>query len=393
MNYEEMIGFLQEYIRIKTAMPDPHYEAVGKLFEIHAARDGFIFNRYLLPSGYPCFIITAQGQNPALPALALNHHMDVVPVFEPSLWTVNPFAGSIIDDTLVGRGVQDTKGLGVVHYYALKKYLQNHTLQRTVHIIIVPDEECGGFKGTAQLVEQPFFKTLNIGCVLDEGPSSGHLDRMVVKINERRPLQVRITTTGTAGHGSHLHIDNALHRLSKIIHELVSYQDTQRATGGDPGTLTSCNITHMTSTHSGTAYNVVPHEAYALVDIRIAPHETRNDLTTWLDKLCYAHHATYTILACVPDRVPIIAGVEQIYDTVAAVVQHHNFTCHPIVSEGASDLRFYWERHIPGIGFAPFTSSYNAHGINESLSITELLKARDMMNDCIHAFNNIEVLR
>src|SRR5690242_649082 len=101
MNHlNEMISFLQEYIRIKTAMPNPDYEAVGRLFEVHAVRDGFIFNRHLLPSGYPCFVITAPGKNPALHSLILNHHMDVVPVFEPSLWTVDPFAGAIIDNTL-----------------------------------------------------------------------------------------------------------------------------------------------------------------------------------------------------------------------------------------------------------------------------------------------------
>jgi aminoacylase len=393
MNSNEMIGFLQDYIRIKTAMPDPDYEAVGQLFEAHAVRDGFIFNRYLLPSGYPCFIITAQGKNPALPALVLNHHMDVVPVFEQSLWNVDPFAGAIVDDTFIGRGVQDTKGLGAVHYFALKKYMQDHILQRTVHIIIVPDEECGGFKGTVQLIEQPFFKALNIGCVLDEGPSSGDPQSMIVKVNERRPLQIRITTTGTAGHGSHLHIDNALHRLCKITHALVTHQDTQRATQGDPGTVTSCNITHITSGNTGAAYNVVPHEAYALVDIRIAPHETQKDITTWLDGLCAAHNATYIVLASVPDRAQVVAGVERVYDTIAEVVRNHHFKCQSIVSEGASDLRFYWERSIPGVGFAPFTSPYNAHGINESRAIAELFKARDIMQDCIHAFNSTEGLR
>lgn len=389
MNSNEMISFLQNYIRINTAMPHPDYEAVGKLFEMHATRDGFIFNRYALPSGYPCFIITAQGKNSALPALALNHHMDVVPVFEPLLWSVDPFAGAIVDDMLIGRGVQDTKGLGAVHYFALKKYVQDHTLERTVHLIIVPDEECGGFKGTAQLVEQPFFQNLQIGFVLDEGPSLGNSQELLVKVNERRPLQVRITTTGTAGHGSHLYIDNTLHRLCKITRELVTRQDKQRATQGDPGMVTSYNITHITSSNTGAAHNVVPHEAYALVDIRIAPHETQKNLTNWLDKLCAAHNATYTILASVPDRAQTVAGVEQAYDTVAEVVQRHNFRCQAIVSEGASDLRFYWERHIPGVGFAPFTSSYNAHGINESLSITELFKARDIMQDCIQAFNTI----
>jgi aminoacylase len=390
MSNNEMISFLQEYIRIKTAMPNPNYEAVGKLFGAHAACDGFVFTRYLLPSSYPCFIITAQGKSSTLPALVLNHHMDVVPVFEPSLWRVDSFAGAIVNDTLIGRGVQDTKGLGIVHYCALKEYVQQRTLERPVHLIIMPDEECGGFKGTAQLVEQPFFKTLNIGFVFDEGPSSGDPQCMIVKVNERRPLQIRITTTGTAGHGSHLHIDNALHRLCKITHALVVYQNKQRTTQGDPGMVTSCNITHITSGNTGTAYNVVPHEAHALVDIRIAPHETQKDLTTWLDKLCAAYNATYTVRASVPDRAQTVAGVERVYDTVAEVVQRHGLRCQSIVSEGASDLRFYWERHIPGIGFAPFTSPYNAHGIDESLTIAELIRAKNIMRDCIHALNNLK---
>lgn len=386
-----MIPFLQKYLQIDTSMPDPDYEAVGKLFAAQAAEDGFLFNRYLLPSGYPCFVITILGIDSTLSSVVFNHHMDVVPVFESNAWSVNPFEGYLVNNAIIGRGVQDTKGLGVVHYFALREYVRQHILKRTVHLFLVPDEECGGFKGTAQLVEQPFFKDLNVGFVFDEGPSSGNLQELVLKVDERRPLQVKITCTGTAGHGSHLYIDNALHKLSRIVAELAAYQELQKkSVNADPGLVTSCNITHMSSSNDGTAYNVVPHEAYAIVDIRICPYNTRIEMQAMLDSLCHKEGASYSILASVPERSHNLERSTVLFKTVATIVQRHGFHCRAIVSEGASDLRFYWERGIIGIGFAPFVSVYNAHGINESLTIAELITAKDILRDCIHALNTRE---
>lgn len=387
-HHQEMIAFLQQYLRINTAQPNPAYDQVGILFENDTNNTALLFRRYSLPSGYPCFLVTATGNNPTLPALLLNHHMDVVPTVEHSAWIADPFDGALINNTIVARGVQDTKGLGVVHYFALKRFIKEHRLARSIHILIVPDEERGGFGGTEQIIAQPFFEDLNIGFVFDEGPSSGNPHELLIKIDERRPLQIQITTSGTAGHGSHLYIDNALHKMATILAALAAYQQNQKFDANlNVGMTTSCNITDMGSNNRHNTYNMVPSHAYANIDIRLAPNHTRSDMELMLNALCETQSAAYTVLASVPERA--YAGEKNffLYDIARSINKKYAFTTRAIVSEGASDLRFYWECGIPGIGFAPFTSVYNAHGINESLTVEELIKAEHIMFDLIHALN------
>ncbi|KOB64379.1 Aminoacylase, partial [Operophtera brumata] len=63
----------------------------------------------------PVVVITWQGAQPELPAILLNSHMDVVPVYE------------------------DMKGVGMAHLEAVRRLKgAGVRLQRTVHISFVP---------------------------------------------------------------------------------------------------------------------------------------------------------------------------------------------------------------------------------------------------------------
>src|SRR5579863_7119077 len=167
---QQMIALLQEYLTINTAQPDPDYQSACALFEAHAHRDGFIYQKIILPSDKPVVIITYAGTNPSLPSLILNHHMDVVPALNEEKWIAPPFSGTIDGDTIIGRGAQDMKGVGVVHYCALKA-LKDSGIQpeRTIHCIAVPDEEIGGFTGTQQFIQTDCFKNMNAQFIIDEG--------------------------------------------------------------------------------------------------------------------------------------------------------------------------------------------------------------------------------
>lgn len=94
------------------------------------------------PVKNPCAVITWQGSDPALPAIVLNSHMDVVPVYE-NLWTHPPF-GAEMDETgkIFARGTQDMKSVGMQYLAAIKVLKTNGThLKRTIHIIFVPGKK------------------------------------------------------------------------------------------------------------------------------------------------------------------------------------------------------------------------------------------------------------
>ena len=278
-----MIEFMQAYIRVNTAQPTPDYAQARKLFKAQAKSDGFLAQEVPLPSGNTVLVVTYPGTDKSLPALALNHHMDVVPIGNRADWKYEPFGGVIENDIIYGRGTQDMKGIGVAQYYALKQLKDEGVkLSRTVHLLMVPDEEVGGFKGVNEFVKTEFFPTLTIGFVLDEGVSSGKPDTLLIKVGERKPIQIRITSKGDEGHGSKINCCNASANLAQFLARIAEFQEQQKekARTTDPGLLLSMNITSLQSGASRNgkiALNVVPNTATATVDIRVPPLMTMQE--------------------------------------------------------------------------------------------------------------------
>ena len=52
-------------------------------------------------------------------------------------------------------------------------------------------------KETKEFVETPQFKQLNIGFIVDEGHASGNKKLLDIKVAERKPIQVLVTSTGS----------------------------------------------------------------------------------------------------------------------------------------------------------------------------------------------------
>jgi len=74
--------------------------------------------------------------------LAILTHLDIVPVGDG--WTVDPFAGVVDGDRILGRGSVDDKGPGVAALYAMKAVLESGVpLKREVRLILGCDEETG----------------------------------------------------------------------------------------------------------------------------------------------------------------------------------------------------------------------------------------------------------
>ncbi|CAH2247036.1 jg23893 [Pararge aegeria aegeria] len=162
---------LQEYIRIDTSTLE-NVELTVQFWKRQAEELGLLFNVYR-PGRLPVCVTTLRGRKPELPSILLNSHSDVVPV-DTDLWTYPPFSAHIDDNgDLYGRGAQDTKGVSIQYMDALRKIIHNNiTLERTVHVMVVPDEETGSFGGLKPFIETDEFKSLNIGFALDEGLTS-----------------------------------------------------------------------------------------------------------------------------------------------------------------------------------------------------------------------------
>lgn len=393
-NDELLVKDLQKYITIKTTHPTPAYKEAVQFLTSCAQRDGFISTIIKLPSGNPVIIITCQGTDQQLPSLLLNHHMDVVPVGDVKDWSVDPFAAKIINGVLIGRGTQDMKGIGMVHYHAMRQLLKEGLQpKRTIHLIAVPDEERGGFKGTKEFVQTDFFKTLHVGFVLDEGHASGNNGSLDIKVAERKPVQIEIVSSGKTEHGSHLLAHNCTHTLIDFLTALIKLhkQSQAQTTQLAPGQLISYNITSLKSgvlqNDGSTALNVIPAQAIATVDIRVpmgTPTASVIEQLTILNKQFPT--ITYTIKARAKEEPTTLQIDSPLYTALASAIKQHGLQPINHYFEGASDLRFYLDKNIFGLGLTPFTVEDNIHGIDESVPVKQLYKARDLMVTFLRKF-------
>lgn len=390
---KQLVSFLQEYIRINTTHPTPEYDKAISFLKKHAQVDGFNHQEVLLPSGKKVFLIVLQGTDSSLPALALNHHIDVVPASLEG-WIKAPFAGEIYEGNIIGRGTQDMKGIGATHYFALKELKQQGFIpRRTIYLFAVPDEEIGGFKGTKEFVETLQFKQLNIGFIVDEGHASGNDQILDIKVSERKPIQVLITSKGELAHGSHLECHNAIHELVQFLNQIfLIHREQQKQIGvKQPGQLLSCNITSLTSgvkkEDGHIALNMVPDNAQATIDIRVPPTMKKRDiLKLFEDTIRHYPCLTYNILAQA-DEEPHLGNYQTpLYQALSKAIQKFNLESRPHYFEASSDLRFYQARGIDGIGFTPFTIIDNIHGINESVPIDQLIRGKDIIVQFIKDF-------
>ncbi|HEU4862616.1 MAG TPA: M20/M25/M40 family metallo-hydrolase [Candidatus Limnocylindria bacterium] len=170
------------------------------------------------------------------PPLILLSHIDVVPVDAES-WTRDPFGGELIDGVVWGRGAVDMKNmvameLGVM--LALKR--SGAELRRDVIFGAVADEEAGGEHGARGLVEQrpELFHDADgrraAAAINEVGGYSmtiGDHRFYTVQVAEKGIAWTRVRTTGTPGHGSMPHPDNAAIKLANAVAAIATDQATR----------------------------------------------------------------------------------------------------------------------------------------------------------------------
>ena len=153
-----------------------------------------------------------EGSDPRAPSILLMGHYDVVPV-EPgseSRWTHPPFAGVVAHGAAWGRGAVDDKAAVLGMLEAVEELLKRgYRPDRTLYLSFGHDEEVGGADGAARIARLLAERGARPELVLDEGmvivePLLPGLERPValVGIAEKGFLSVELTTRASGGHSS-----------------------------------------------------------------------------------------------------------------------------------------------------------------------------------------------
>lgn len=249
------------------------------------------------------------GSDPTAQPIMLTGHLDVVPAVADD-WTHPPFAGVTTDDGIIyGRGAVDMKDmdamiLGVVRHWARAGI----TPRRPVALLFTPDEEAGGHHGAHWIVRnRPELVNGATDALGEVGGFSVALPNgrriYPIQTGEKGLAWLTATVTGTAGHGSLIHLDNPVALLIESLHELVShpypvsltpamaefadrvggligepldFEDLahlEQQVGGFARVLGACVRTTINPTilEAGYKHNIVPGKASAGMDVRFLP--------------------------------------------------------------------------------------------------------------------------
>jgi acetylornithine deacetylase/succinyl-diaminopimelate desuccinylase-like protein len=248
------------------------------------------------------------GEDRTRPALLVHGHLDVVPA-EPKEWTYDPFAGEIADGMLWGRGAVDMLDMDAMTLAVVRDRMRTgRKPPRDVVLAFLADEEAGGVMGAQWLVDR--HPGLFEGCTEAIGEVGGFslsvhddLRLYMIETAQKGMAWMRITASGTAGHGSMVNDDNAVTALCEAVARLGRHQfplhvtktvrafldevgdafgleldpNDMEATVAALGPLarivgaTLRNTANPTMLDAGYKHNVVPGRASAMVDGRYLP--------------------------------------------------------------------------------------------------------------------------
>ncbi|KAA9110390.1 M20/M25/M40 family metallo-hydrolase [Microbacterium rhizomatis] len=354
--------------------------------------------------------------------LVLMAHYDVVPVDESDDWTYPPFEGRIAGGSVYGRGALDDKGPLIVILEAVENLLADgFTPARDVYLSFGGNEETYG--AAAQAIADAFrSRGIVPWLVVDEGGAVVDSPlpfvpgrAAMIGVGEKGVLTVTITARGEGGHASAPPQLTAVARIARAIDRLDARTFRPRAPkaitrmlsqfagqssgparlllrvlgsvppltaqvfarlGGEPAALVRTTVA-ATMQSGGTAANVLPSQASATVNLRIALGETvagtvRRIRRRLRDPLVVVRVEESSEPS--PESATDNAQFALLADALAA--SHPGIPAVPYVMMAATDSR-HFHRFSPAVyRFAPLEMSNaqraSIHGVDESVEIIAL---------------------
>ncbi|UNK70272.1 M20/M25/M40 family metallo-hydrolase [Microbacterium sp. H1-D42] len=363
-----------------------------------------------------------KGAQPNADPAVLMAHYDVVPVDESDAWTYPPFEGRIADGRVYGRGTLDDKGPLIVILEAVENLLADgFTPARDVYLSFGGNEET--FGAAAQAISASFQERgITPWIVIDEGGAVVDAPlpfvpgrSAMVGVGEKGVLSIRLSARGDGGHASAPPTLTAVRRIARAVDRLgpgmfparapraisrmliqLSSQTpgparhllrvlgavpflTARvfaALGGEPAALVRTTVA-PTMQSGGTAANVLPSQASATVNLRIALGETVDaTILRVRDRIGDPLVSIEVLEGSEPSPESATDNAQFALIAEALGVSHPDAPAVPYVMMAATDSR-HFHRFTPAVyRFAPLEMS-NAqraaiHGVDENVEIAAL---------------------
>ncbi len=307
------------------------------------------------------------------PTIAMNGHLDTVPVSDEHRWVTPPLKGVASPDgrMIFGRGSADMKGsVGVMLYTLLA--LKDAGLNGTLQAHIVSDEERGAEFGTRHVLEEIEAGKLPRPDYVLIGESS----QLKVRNAERGIFGFQVRFLGRASHTASARVTgvNAIALAAKGILAIEGDIDKEHPAVGRP-------VISVNMIEAGVANNVVPGECTITVDRRTIPGETdetvlaevraaldavKTDDPNFDYEITPSREEGYTPANITDESSPVVGALQEAIREVTGEEPEYFATW-----AGATDGRLYRFAGIDTVGYGP--SGQNAHGANEAVFVDDLI--------------------
>ncbi len=419
---DESVTLLQKYLRIDTQNPPGNEGRAAEFFHQLFDAAGIPNTVFEYAPGRVNIIARWKGDGTRRPLILLNH-LDTVRA-DSTQWKVPPFSGEIVDGELYGRGALDMKSLGLMQAMVMLILARQAVpLHRDIIFLGTADEEVGD-TGSAWMIEHHTELFKDAEYLLTEGgsaittPSGRVLYR--VGVGEKAPLWIKMTATGTGGHGSVPIPDSAPNRLVRAANRLAEWQPPIRLLPAveqyfqriaplendrlaniaealqDPAFVRALpsqyprynvllrSTISLTGLEAGSQYNVIPDAATARFDCRLLPGE---DPRAFLEQLRGAIDDSHIQVEIsqqfgAANSSPVDSrlfkliedGVRQ-YDPKAVIAA--------FLDQGYTESQMYRKLGIVAYGFHPVLASPEVsatkHGANEGVPVKQFRQALPLL--------------
>ena len=218
---------LTELIRANTSNPPGHEEQIAKLLEARFRPLGFALEIVPTPeAGKAHFFARLRGDGSKKPVLVAAH-ADVVGV-ERDKWSLDPFAGTIKDGHVYGRGAIDFKGGIAVFARAVMMLAENKVpLARDVIFLSEADEEAAQYN--TSWLARTHWAQMDCEFALNEGgwiikDDAGKVKYVSISTADKSSIAIVLTAKGTSTHSSMPRPDNAIFTLSRALAKLADHE-------------------------------------------------------------------------------------------------------------------------------------------------------------------------
>jgi len=305
--------------------------------------------------------------------ILLGPHLDTVSV---AGMTIDPFAGSIKDGKIWGRGASDAKGPIAAILVALSLLVQErrHTGHTDIWFIGLMGEESAN-RGIAYLMESDFF--VKKGVKFDFGIAGEPTDLKIV-YRHKGALWLKIRTRGKSCHAACPELgENAILKIRRAMD--FTTQELSQAYAHLEDDLLGRPTFSLTTIRGGSKVNIIPDFCEMEVDHRSVPRQSHAEVVKRIRE-ALPECEVEIISDCPPMDTPVDNPYIQ---KLADVLQRHApGTERNAFFAGApwyADCSLMSRKGIPAIAFGP-GSGNQAHTKDEYVEVAELEKGVEVFH-------------